>query len=516
MSFLKKQKTMRFLRKKYNQMKKWSDYNPSNYLHFTLIMKAELAHLKNVFRKAFTFYDSAIKHARANGFIRYEALANELSAKFLLGFGQEKTAAFYMKEALSCYSRWGAVEKIRHLNEKYHTLLSNGHETDKFSEQPDNETNILQSTAKIKSETLDLDTIIKTSQSISGEINLEKLLGSLIKYVLENSGAEKAFLILENEGKFTIEAEGNIEKEEIKVLESIPLPLGNIKEIDQFNGLNKQIEKNYILPFSILQYTIRTKNHLVLQDAYNENLYKNDPYIIANRTKSVICAPIMNKGKFIGLLYLENNLTASAFTDKRLKMLNILASQAAISIENAHLYQTAQNEITERKQTESALRESEKRFRNSVLNAPYPIMIHAEGDVIELSNIWTKMTGYNRDDIPSIERWIELAYRKYAVTIKELINKLYDLKEFQYDGEWEIIIKDGSTRIWDFSTSPIGRLSDGRRAVISMAVDITERKRAKEELQQSEAKFRDLVESSSDWIWEVNAEGVFMYAKPAG
>jgi len=141
------------------------------------------------------------------------------------------------------------------------------------------------------------------------------------------------------------------------------------------------------------------------------------------------------------------------------------------------------SDITERKEAEKEIlkaknkaEESEKKFRKSIEHAPYPIMIHAEGEVIQLSDAWTKITGYKLKDIPSIVQWTAKAYGEDAILSKEFIDKLYEIDSMQYDGEWEITIKNGDKRIWDFRTSPIGRLSDGRRAVTTMAVDITDRK----------------------------------------
>lgn len=134
-------------------------------------------------------------------------------------------------------------------------------------------------------------------------------------------------------------------------------------------------------------------------------------------------------------------------------------------------------EISENhKQEKEKAEESEMNFRKSIENAPYPIMIHAEGEVTHLSKIWTEITGYDISDIPTIAKWTEKAYGSKAVPTQKFIDALYTIKTKQYDGEWEIRIKSGEKRIWEFSSSPIGRLSDGKKAVISMAVDITEKK----------------------------------------
>jgi len=126
--------------------------------------------------------------------------------------------------------------------------------------------------------------------------------------------------------------------------------------------------------------------------------------------------------------------------------------------------------------------ESEKRFSKAISEAPFPIMIHSEGDVIMLSNSWTKITGYSKKDIPTITKWTEKAYGKNAILSKEFINELYELEEEKYDGEWEIITSDKNKRIWEFMSTPLGKYPNGRRIVSSMAVDITERKKGEQQL----------------------------------
>ena len=139
-------------------------------------------------------------------------------------------------------------------------------------------------------------------------------------------------------------------------------------------------------------------------------------------------------------------------------------------------------EITGRKQVELALRESERRMHLAIANSPIPIMIHDELDnVLQLSRGWTKFSGYTIEDIPTIADWTERAYGLREGSAREDIDQLFEIDQTLYNGEWVVTAKDGSQRIWDFQTTPLGKVHEGRRELLSMATDITERKRAEEE-----------------------------------
>ncbi|MBC1225415.1 AAA-like domain-containing protein, partial [Nostoc sp. UCD120] len=185
-------------------------------------------------------------------------------------------------------------------------------------------------------EVLDLTTVIKASQAISGEIKLENLLQNLMKIVIENAGAQKGYLILENEGNWVIEAQGTIDKETINVLQSIPL-----ESIEPDNSIP-------LVPTRIIYYVARTRETIVLNDATSEGQFTTNPYIVAQQTKSILCTPLFNQGQLKGVIYLENNLTTGAFTSERVELLNILSAQAAISIDNSRLYQTLEQRVQER------------------------------------------------------------------------------------------------------------------------------------------------------------------------
>jgi len=301
------------LKKEHKQMKKWADHCPVNFLHRKLIMEAEMVRLSDKPRQSADIYDEAIKAAKENEWLSDEALANELAAKFYLERGQEKIASVYMKEASYLYARWGAARKVEFLEETYPQL---------FTRTTGKDSAALSATYPTTgSSVLDLNTVMKASRSISGEIRLERLLDQLMKNVIENAGAQKGLLILENEGEFFIEAEKDAGESEIKVLHSEAVSLS----------------RN--LSVGIINLVARTKTDIVLNDAVNEGKFINDPYIMENRPKSVQCSPVICHGRLMGMIYLENNLVKDAFTPERVEVIRLLSSQAAISIENAMIYQ---------------------------------------------------------------------------------------------------------------------------------------------------------------------------------
>jgi PAS domain S-box-containing protein len=262
-------------------------------------------------------YEQAIRGARNNEYLQEEALAYELAAKHYLARGRDKIAQTYMREAHYCYERWGATAKVKDLETRYLQL---------FSQSSNIVATPVRTTAGTSSNTshtaLDLATVMKAAQAISSEIKLERLLSSLMQILIENAGAQTGFLLLENSGKWAIEAACELNYGEqvcaTQVLKAIPMT-------DR-------------LPESIIQYVIRTHKSIILNNAVREGDFLHDSYIQQNQTQSLLCLPLLNQSKLVGVLYLENQLAIGAFTSERSQVLNLLSTQAAISIENAKLY----------------------------------------------------------------------------------------------------------------------------------------------------------------------------------
>ena len=309
---------------------KWANYAPMNYQHKYLLVEAEKYRVLGNHSEAINLYDQTIKLAHENEFINEEALAYELAGKFYLARKNDLVASVYLKQARYCYLQWGANAKVKHLDEKYPELLAtvvekSSKDTSINKTKTQNKTTTTSS--ETQSETLDLATLIKTSQALSQITDFSQLLETLIKFVLENAGAEKGFLILIQSDNLIIQASGT--SEEIITLQAT------------------RLEDCHDLSQTVINYVYRTQENLVLNNASDEGLFIHDEYITINHIKSVLCLPIRNQGRIIAILYLENNLAENVFTAERLEVLKLISSQAAIFIENALLRQQEQEKVFE-------------------------------------------------------------------------------------------------------------------------------------------------------------------------
>jgi PAS domain S-box-containing protein len=299
------------------KLKQWAHYAPMNHLHKYYLVEAEKARLLSHLLEAEEFYEQAIQGARDNEYIQEEALAYELAAKFYLSRGREKFAQTYMKEAHYCYERWGAMAKVKDLETRYPQL---------FPQSSNVVSTPVRTTTGTSSNTshtaFDLATVMKASQAISSEIELEQLLRSLMQILIENAGAQTGRLLLENSGVWAIEAACELNDGEDACATQV---------LQAFSTTNR-------LPESIIQYVIRTHEAVLLNDATHEGNFIHDPYIRQNQPQSLLCLPLLNQSKLVGVLYLENQLAVGAFTPERSQVLNLLSTQAAIAIENAKLY----------------------------------------------------------------------------------------------------------------------------------------------------------------------------------
>ncbi len=313
-----KRRILRILRRQLKKMRQWSKLCPANYESRYLLMEAERLKVTGRFKDAVKMYEAAVKSADEHGHTNIKAMANERAAICYLNEGIEEPAWAYINAAFKAYRKWGAKAKVTELEKRYPNIIES--ETPPVSAKKANSTSTDTGT-ETTTTLLDLSTVMQISQAISSEIMLDRLLSNIMKMAVVNAGAQRGFLILDTDGVLTIEA--SREKDEGKVLQSIPL--------ENFRQLST----------SIVNYVYRTRENVILKNASIEGGFMNDPYIVHSQCKSILCSPIMSKGKLSGIIYMENNLAINTFTPERLELLSIIASQAAISLENARLFELA-------------------------------------------------------------------------------------------------------------------------------------------------------------------------------
>lgn len=305
------------LKKIIHKFKLWAKISPSNYKHKLHLLEAEFLRIEGKNFQAIEEYDLSIKIARENEYINDSALASELAGKFLYESGKKQLSSIYFKNSIYNYGIWGAKSKVLLLEKTYPDVFQLKDYT-YYSPKEKIDTNY---------DEFNLNSFIKATETISREIQLDKLLPSLLKIILQNIGAEKAAIILRSHDKYFIECETT--KESSIVLRSIPIESGK-------------------LPKSILNYVIRAKEIIIVDDALTDDRFFKDPYILDNKCKSILCYPILINQEIFGILYFENNLSTYSFQKISYEFLKLISSQAIISIENARLYSELETKVLER------------------------------------------------------------------------------------------------------------------------------------------------------------------------
>lgn len=314
-------------------LKTWAERCPDNFKSRYDLVQAEIARVNGESWQAINLYDQAIAHAQANQFIQIEAIVCERTFEFYMEISKPKIAQLYLRDAHYSYSRWGAITKVRHLESQHKDFLNQFH-------HPNHQHSTV--TTHAQSLSLDLATVIKASQALSGEVVMSQLLEKIMQLVQENAGAQTVVFVAKSShvspdlsssrsiSKLSVEA--IISNDGQTIIESMPL---------------SQCDR---IPQALIHYVERSKSLLLLSDAAQNSEFKFDPYIKANKSLSILVFPIIHKSELIGILYLENNLMRDAFTTDRLEVLGVLAAQAAISLENAQFYTQLETRVTDRTQ----------------------------------------------------------------------------------------------------------------------------------------------------------------------
>jgi PAS domain S-box-containing protein len=446
------------------QIMVWAENCPANFENRATLVGAEIARIEGRELDAERLYEKAIRSARANGFIQNEALANELASGFYAARGFDTIAHAYLREARRCYLRWGAAGKVRQL-EQLHPQLRDAPAPSSSA-----------TTIGAPAEQLDVGTVVKASQAVSGEIELGKLIKTLLRIAVEHAGAERGLLILFPGDEPQIAAEATTGRGQVEV------------------ALRQTAVLPGELPESVLHTVIRTRESVILDDASVQNPFSADEYLCQKPARSVLCLPLVKQAKLIGVLYLENNLASHVFTPARISVLELLASQAAISLENARLY--------------NDLREREARIRRLVDSNIIGIFIgDSRGGLLEANEAFLDILGYSREDLISGRiRWTKLTPAEWAPADQDALAQLSatgSCKPF----EKEYFRKDGS-RVPVLVG--VASFEESKDHGVSFVLDLTDRKRAELGLRESEERFRTLVQFSFDVYWESDAQHRFI------
>ncbi|MFC2055284.1 AAA family ATPase, partial [Chloroflexota bacterium] len=349
----------------------WAGSAPSTFRHKYDLIAAEKARVLGDLDGALTHYEQAINGARENGFSHEEALANELYARFWLERRNERFASQFMREAHRLYIKWGALAKAEHLNKRYPNLMTGRHLV--VDEMP------TQTISYQSAVDLDLITVLKASQDIAREIELDGLLTNLMTNVIENSGAQQGYLLLEQDAKWMIVAQADVDGAETQITDSI-----SITDTD-------------LLAESIVHYVAHTQETVVLEDASQSGKFSNDPYIQSHQAKSLLCAPLINQGKINSILYLENNLASYVFSPQRVQLLQLLSSQMAISIDNARIHRQLEELLEERSK---ALSSAEAQIRAILESSPLGIALtSSEGEFLSINKALQNMLGISENEL---------------------------------------------------------------------------------------------------------------------
>ncbi|CAM4124686.1 AAA family ATPase [Vreelandella rituensis] len=363
-SILQQPARLKTVRTTLSQLRRLSRHTPYNLRHLHDLLKAELLRSKRKFTRAMELYEQAIEQARQQGFRLYQAMASELAGRFYLEWNKPGVARTYLEDAHALYVQLGARAKLDQMQEHYPLDL------DARGTTPAETVHGLAAKGTaLNNQALDIGSVISASQAISDEIVLERLLDRLMKLAIQNAGAQRAVLVMNRQQRLYVEAETCIDRASGH---NLPLPLEQSQEL---------------LPLSIIHYVARTKNDVVLGNAVEHQMFQQDGYIRARHPRSLLATPILYHGELTGILYLEHRESRGIFSRERLKTLQILTSQAAISIENAKLYES--------------LEQSEREYRSLFENASEGLFrIDRRGRFISANPALIDLLGY-----PSAEQF---------------------------------------------------------------------------------------------------------------
>ncbi len=392
------------------KLRNWAAAAPENYLHKAALLRAEYLYLAGRVDTALRLYDKAMQLAHDSGFIHYEAIAAERAGEVCRAAGRELMARAYLTHAADRYRDWQAYAKVRQLLGKYPDLLS--------ASTPEDERADVTATLDDFERDLDINAIVDVTRSISEEVILERLLRKLLTSMVLHAGAERGVILLMREDGLFVEAEGGSPDHSVLVHGRVPL--------DAYPEL----------PATIIHYVQRTKEPLVLPDVRRDARFAGDPYVMGGLAASVMCLPILRRGGLIGLIYLEHATVPELFTDKQLRIVSIIGAQAAISIENAYLYETQEQRIRERtdeleasnrslRETNDQLSHSESLRRQMISDISHDLRTPLTSILGYIEAVQEGVVGEQ-----DVSKYLSIA-RERTIQVNGLIQDLLDLSKLE-------------------------------------------------------------------------------------
>ncbi|HEV2611771.1 MAG TPA: AAA family ATPase [Noviherbaspirillum sp.] len=427
---------MEALRAHHRELDAYAKACPENFANRAALLGAEIARLEDRKFDAELLYEQAIRSARDNGFVHNEGIASELAARFYLAYGLSTAGNAHLERARDCYAEWEESGKVRQLEERYPQLRAHALSASASDRLPDGASR------------LDMLSAAKASQAISGRIVLDELIDALMRVVLENAGAQTGCLLLVKKDELTLAAEAEVEQQAVQVRRQAGRP-----------------RQQTHLPMTILQYVRRSRESVLLMDAAESHPFSNDPYFARQRPQSVLCLPILRQSTLVGVLYLENNLTTHAFTPDRVQVLELLACQAAISLDNARLY--------------ADVRDSHARIRRLVESSIIGIVFwNLSGGITDANEAFLQMVGYSRQDLADGKvNWESMTLPEYKALDEQKLTEVRATRT-STPYEKEFLHKDGS-RIPVLLGAVL--FDDSPDHGVAFVLDLTERKRAEAE-----------------------------------
>jgi PAS domain S-box-containing protein len=430
-----------------NELGRWASSNPTTFAAKHALVSAEIARIEGRAWEAVHLYERSITLARNNGAVHHEAMAHEAAARFHLSVGLETSGQSHLRLARECYGRWGAYGKVQQLDSLFPDLRQ---PSVAFSSVNTTDTPIGR---------LDIFAVVKATQAISGEIILDDLIRTLLTITVEVAGAERGLLILFRDDMPSIAAEATT--------------LGGRP---QFTLRHSEVSTSE-LALSTLQYVIRTRESLILDDAAKKSNFSTDEYLRSRQSKSILLVPIVKQGRLGGILYLENDLTAYAFTADRVALLEMLSSQAAISLENASLY-------TELRRSEAFLAEGQRHSATATWTW------NVQTGELRWSAEHFHLFGYSPGEVkPTFSVFLEHVHPEDRTFVEQTLRSAgAEQKPFSF--EFRGILRSGDVQYFLTIGREMETLSGKSNEYMGTLIDISERKLGAQALLNAQEDFR--------------------------